>query len=333
MKQKLLLTCCLILFFSSLASAKILFRSNRDGNYNIYVMNDDGSNLRKLTDNPMRNASPRWSSDGKQVVFHRNMNPGQNRHLGDLFIMDVNGGNERRITEHPEDDAKPAWSPDGKSLVFTSYRSGITWDIHVINLENGRIKRLTDNFRNDDGLASSPDWAPDGKRIAYRQNGNIYITDPNGRKKKPLLPLPPEENTVIFRMAPHWSPDGDYILFIERVHDLLPDGKILFNSAKLVIRHRSLDIQQDIEFPKGYHINSVCWMSDGREILFSAATSEAAYRQGFYEIYRYHLKSKKMTNLTNHPARDYEPHWISNTLSVLPFGKLTLQWGQLKRPE
>ncbi|RKU19764.1 hypothetical protein C6501_01050, partial [Candidatus Poribacteria bacterium] len=140
-------------------------------------------------------------------------------------------------------------------------------------------------------------------------------------------------NTVIYRLHPHWAPDSAYILYIERTHDLLPDGKILFNSVKLVIRHRFLDIQQDIKFPEGYHIQTVCWMSNGQEVLFSAANSEEAYRQGLYEIYRYHLKSGEMTNLTNHPARDYEPHWISNTLDVFPFGKLTLQWGQLKQIE
>ena len=71
--HKLSIACVLVLFCSTVASAKILFRSTREGNGEIYVMNDDGSEVRRLTNTPLSDAAPRWSPDGRTIAFATDM--------------------------------------------------------------------------------------------------------------------------------------------------------------------------------------------------------------------------------------------------------------------
>ena len=68
-RHKLSIVCFLVLFLSTAASAKIVFKSKRDGNGEIYVMNDDGSQIRRLTNTPLSDGSPRWSPDGRTIAF------------------------------------------------------------------------------------------------------------------------------------------------------------------------------------------------------------------------------------------------------------------------
>ena len=73
-------------------------------------------------------------------------------------------------------------------------------------------------------------------------------------------------------------------------------------------------------------------MANGREILFSAdETGLITKAHGNYEIYRYHLSGGKITQLTNHPGKDYAPDWVPGALSVAPAGKLPILWGAIKR--
>lgn len=75
-------------------------------------------------------------------------------------------------------------------------------------------------------------------------------------------------------------------------------------------------------------------MGNGREILFSAdETGLITNEHGNYDLYRYHLISGKITQLTNHPGEDYSPHWVSGALSVALAGKLATLWGAIKREE
>ena len=83
----------LLLFFSTVAGAKILFDSTRDGVRGIYVMDDDGSNITLLT-NENRSYLPRWSPNGKLIVFNQSSRP--------LSLMNSDGTNIREITDLPE---------------------------------------------------------------------------------------------------------------------------------------------------------------------------------------------------------------------------------------
>lgn len=88
-------------------STKIAFASNRGGNYDIYLINADGSGLKRLMDNQADDREPVWSPDGTQLAFTRIMANSQ----GDIFVMNVNGGNQTNITNHPNDDSHPDWKP------------------------------------------------------------------------------------------------------------------------------------------------------------------------------------------------------------------------------
>ncbi|UCC48931.1 MAG: PD40 domain-containing protein, partial [Gemmatimonadota bacterium] len=78
----------------------------RDGNYEIYVMNADGSNPVRLTDNPAGDYEPAWSPDGTRIAFmsYRDGNY-------EIYVMEADGSNPARLTDNPAGDNHPAWSP------------------------------------------------------------------------------------------------------------------------------------------------------------------------------------------------------------------------------
>ena len=97
----------------------IVFASNRDDDYEIYVMKRDGSLQRRLTKSPGIDMHPRWSPDGKRIAFTSNRDGNY-----EIYVMDRDGANLVRFTEHAERDDYVCWSPDGESLVFISERDG-----------------------------------------------------------------------------------------------------------------------------------------------------------------------------------------------------------------
>ena len=87
-----------------LGGGVIAFTSERDGNSEIYIMNADGSDPRRLTHDPAYDAWPTWSPDGSQIAFasNRSGNP-------DIYVMDADGSNVRQLTQHSENDIWPEW--------------------------------------------------------------------------------------------------------------------------------------------------------------------------------------------------------------------------------
>ena len=88
---------------------QIVFTSNRDGDWDIYVMDADGGNVRQLTDHPASDGSPDWSPDGSRIAFDSTRDGDW-----DIYVMDADGGNVRQLTDDPafsRSDGYPAWSP------------------------------------------------------------------------------------------------------------------------------------------------------------------------------------------------------------------------------
>lgn len=186
--------------------AHIAFRSQRDGNDEIYVMNVDGSCQTNLTNDPPNDWSPAWSPDGKQIAFARSFD---NNPFTDIVLMNTDGSGIMRLTyEHGE---YPAWSPDGKRIAFASARDG-NYEIYVMNADGSNQTRLTDNPAYD----MSPSWSPDGTQIAFDTQRDYYPPTEVGIGPEFEIHILNADGSVDTRLTnnmaedrfPSWSVDG-----------------------------------------------------------------------------------------------------------------------------
>lgn len=164
---------------------QIVFCSNRSGekNYELYVMDSDGGNVRQLTNAPgCYNGGPFFSPDGKRVIFRADR---KKEHQLQLYVIDADGKNERALT----DDLNwvqwgPYWHPDGKHLVWSGADHGKpgrpNYDLYWMNLDSGKKVRLT----HAPGADVLPVFSPDGKRIVWsstrdgtRPGAQVYLAD------------------------------------------------------------------------------------------------------------------------------------------------------------
>jgi len=109
---------------------KIAFQSSRDGNPEIYVMNADGSNSTRLTENRANDEFPVWSPDGSKIAFISNRDGQQ-----DIYIMNADGSNVTRLTDNSIREISLSWSPDGTKIAFCGYPPDESEpNIYVVNV-------------------------------------------------------------------------------------------------------------------------------------------------------------------------------------------------------
>lgn len=146
---------------------RIVFRSTRDGNKEIYLMNADGTGLRRLTETEATNTMPSFSSAGDRIAFVSTRDGDYEIYIVDLEA-DGSPGEVRRVTNSPGRDMHPKFSPDDKWLLFASQRGGLSdevpllrvifqpqpyGEVYAMRLEDGEVFRLTQN-KWEDGPAA-----------------------------------------------------------------------------------------------------------------------------------------------------------------------------------
>ena len=176
----------------------IVFSSDRNGDFEIYRLRPDGSELKQLTDNDTDDKYPVLSPQG--LVAFVAINNGKS----DICTMDLEGGNRRCLTT-VGNNRSPAFSPDGSYLLFISDRDG-DFEIYRMALDGSGQEKITDNQIDD----RAPSFSPDGNQIIFvsqwDDHHGIYVMNADGGKARQLFNQGDS-------WAPIFSPDGDSIAF------------------------------------------------------------------------------------------------------------------------
>ncbi len=160
--------------------SKLAFTSNRDGNPEIYVMNKDGSGLRRITNNPAIDVSPTWSPTGDQIawVSDRTGSP-------KVYVMNADGTGQRPLVGDPFSD-RPTWSRGVFNEIAYAARNGPGYDIKIYSFATGEAKRITDGI----GSNESPSFAPNGRHIAFTSTRNgkaqLFTVDRSGENLRQI---------------------------------------------------------------------------------------------------------------------------------------------------
>jgi TolB protein len=150
--------------------------------YEIWVMDADGSNQKQLTDSDRWSENPTWSPDNTHIAFHSRIivyDTIEKRYKSlddsEIFVVNADDGSVSQLTDNAYSDYAPVWSPDGTRIAFHGYLDN-SYDIFVMDSDGSNQQQLTDR----DGDASHPAWSPDGTRIAFQSYGGILLVDADG---------------------------------------------------------------------------------------------------------------------------------------------------------
>lgn len=283
-------------------NGKIAFQSDRDGNFDIYVMDADGENQTSLTNNSAPDEDPAWSPDGSKIAFRSERDGNQ-----EIYVMSADGTEVTHLTNNSAKDVHPAWSPDGSKIVFASNRDG-NYEIYRMNADGTNQTRLTTNTYSD----ATPDWSPDGTQIVFNSARPIYkelITidaDSGGNE----LNLTNNNHLNIIDDHASWSPNGLEITFYSNenanndIYVVHADG----SARARLTTHAGIDA-------------GAFWSPDGTSIAF------ASNRDGNYEIYVMSADGFQQTRLTSQTGNDSNPAWqpIPNSAPMANDDSLSLQ--------
>ncbi|HEV2758119.1 MAG TPA: hypothetical protein VGV86_01000 [Acidimicrobiales bacterium] len=271
----------------------IACQTNRDGNNEIYTFNPDGTELEatNLTNHPAQDQRPRYSPDGRTIVFESNRD-GQN----ELYLMDADGSNVRRLTFSPaggHGNGAGNFSPGGDQIVYQTTRHG-SFEIYRIDVTGANDTRLT-NSPVDDSL---PAWSPNGDKIAISSRQvdpttDVHLMNPDGSGLVDITSSPGEDSW------PAWSPDGSMITFHSRRDDPLGEEIYRMNAdGSNVVRltNNTGPVQRGFDiFP--------AWSPDGSRIVWNSGRNAANFGEVF------HMSAvtgdSDIVRVTDNPAFDY----------------------------
>jgi dipeptidyl aminopeptidase/acylaminoacyl peptidase len=287
-----------IAFAGNAFKGKIVFHSNRDGDYEIFAMNADGSGQTQLTHNDSNEFDPTWSPDGKRIAF--TSFPNDFSSDGELFVMNADGSGLTQITDNSAQDFGPIWSPDGKRLAFTSDRTGGS-EVFSMNTDGSGVSQLT----HGSSVNLATNWSPDGRQIAftaYADGGpsELFVMNADGTGVVQLT------RNAFSDEGDHagWSPDGKQLVFSSDRDGGDLDIFVMNADGTNVRQLTHNDFITD---------DDPYWSPDGTQIAFQSNGT------GDEEIYVMNVDGSGVTRITNVPwANDAVAVWTSGHIAAPP---------------
>jgi Tol biopolymer transport system component len=282
---------------------KIVFQSDRDGNFEIYSMNADGSDQQRLSKHRGDDYWPAWGPAPATPIATPTPSQGLIAFVstrdgnGEIYVMDPGGENVRRLTNWRQWDGYPTWSPDGAKIAYYSYLGSKDWVIKVMDADGGNQRQVTDNGICD----GAPHWSPDGTHIAYSSDADctathreVYVMNVDGSNQTNLTQNDADD------MGSSWSPDSQQIVFSS---DRDGDYEIYVMDANGGnVRQLTENNGQDM---------MAAWSPGGDQIAF------VSDRDGNDEIYVMDVRGNNVERLTDTPAVDWFPTWSPDGSQVV----------------
>jgi serine/threonine-protein kinase len=259
----------------------------------IWVADTNGRNPRQITSDSsdaVIHAEPRWSPDGKRLVFRRIENP-----KSDIVAVDLASGAMTRMTDDNLLDLDPIWSPDGRQIYFASSRGGglNLWRISIG--AGGKPVGAPEQLTTGAGDDVEPAPAPDGRQLAFAVRGinsDMWRLPVAAESGKPTGQPQPVVATTRVESRGSWSPDG---------------ATIAFNSDRLgemnLWLHRLSDgnERQVTTGPGGDYQPQ--WSPDAKRLVFFSA------RAGNLDIWTVRLSDGRLDKLTESSSMDINPFY------------------------
>ena len=267
-------------------------------NWELYLIQPDGSGETRITNNEVVDASPSWSPDGRQLILRSR----EGDNSADIFIMNADGSNRRNIVQDSPsdfglDEFNPSWSPDGEWVALYTDRS-FKPGANGCALHRAAVMPITggkENIRPLDaylGNQESMSWSMDSKQIVLSSRCHegpqmdLFLWEVATDEITQLT------NDVHVDSSPEFSKDGRFLAYTS-VRDGNPDVYIM--------NMESGELRNLTDHPaKDTHPT---WSPDGTQLAF------VSDRDGNEEIYVINVDGSNPQNISNHPARDFEPAW------------------------
>lgn len=248
--------------------SQIAFVSTRDGNKEVYLMDYDGANQRRITFHRTLTLMPAWSPENERLVYTSFA-----RGPSDLYVINRRGGGRIRLHTGVNLNSSPAFSPDGREIAFVGSVRGNP-DIYLIRDDGSNLRRLT----SANSIESTPSWSPTGRQIAFTSSRNgtpqIYVMDAEGANVRRISFDGDWNDDAV------WSPSGELLAYTSRVN-----GRFQLRIMNLITQEsRIIAGEGSNEQPS--------WSPDGRSLAFMSN------RTGAWQIYRVGVDGTGLTQLT-----------------------------------
>ena len=192
---------------------RVAFAANPHGHFDVFFMNEDGSDITRLTNFPGDETEPAWVPHAQEIVFTRETKNGWGRHFS-LWKLDLEARKfGRLLPEFENSHGLAQFSPAAPLMLFTGKRM-FGWDVFIHDFRTDESRSLTKG-----GRSCRAYFSPDGQTVAYVTSeadgkGDIWTMKPDGTEKTKLT-----ERDETYDYFPSWSPDGKYIVFCSSFQD------------------------------------------------------------------------------------------------------------------